>query len=74
MANIEIWQPRWKDRVVLIARHKVGADNYITFTKTKSLPGTYYISGDEVRACPISTNGKIACYAVPLDDLTLKEE
>lgn len=74
MAKIDIWQPRWKDRVVLIARHKVGYHTYITFSKTPSMPGTYYISGDDIRACPVGTNGKVACYEVPIDKLTLEEE
>lgn len=71
--KIEIWQPRWKDRVVLIAKHKVGAHNEITFTKTKSLPNTYYISGEVIRRYPTDTNGKIACYAVSMDELRVLE-
>jgi len=66
---IDIWQPRWKDRVVLIATFKVGLHNEVTFSKTKSLPGSYYISGDKVRTFPKETNGTIACYAVPLSEL-----
>ena len=33
--RIEIWQPLWKDRVVLISKYKVGLHNQIEFTKTK---------------------------------------
>jgi hypothetical protein len=69
MSQIEIWQPRWYDRVVLIARHKVGGRNYITFTQAPTLPGTYYVAGDEVRTHKLESNGKIPCYAVPLDKL-----
>lgn len=69
MSKIDIWQPRWKDRVVLIAKFKVGALNEITFSKTPSMPGSYFISGDDIRACPLETNGKIPCYAVPIDKL-----
>lgn len=69
VSRIEIWQPRWHDRTVLIARHKVGQDNVIVFTKTKSLPGAWRVSGDVVRQYPLETNGKIPCYAVPLDAL-----
>lgn len=66
---IEIWQPRWKDRVVLIAKYKVGTHNEIIFTKTPSLEGSFYISGVNASKYPIETNGKLACYAIPLDDL-----
>ncbi len=72
---IEIWQPRWKDRVVLIAKYKVGTHNEIRFTKTPSMEGSYYISGANAVKCPLETNGKLACYAVPMDDLeTLERE
>jgi hypothetical protein len=77
--TIEIWAPRWKDRKVLIAKFKVGTHNRIVFTGVPrngaagrvpdSLKGEFYVSGTKVRACPVDTNGKIPCYAVPLDDL-----
>lgn len=73
MSKIDIWQPRWKDRKVLIAKYKVGEICEITFSKAPSLPGTYYISGDDVRKYPLETNGKIPCYAVPLDDLERRD-
>lgn len=63
---IEIWQPRWHDRKVLLARHKVGNHNKIVFTKAPTLTGEYYISGRDVHQCDLETNGKIDCYAVPL--------
>ena len=71
--NIEIWQPRWKDRVVLIAKYKVGEHNKITFTKTKSMADRYYLSGETIRNCPLDTNGTTDCYAVPMDKLELLE-
>lgn len=67
--NIEIWQPRWKDRKVLIAKYKVGTHNRIVFTKTKSMPGEYYLSGEAIRRYPLQTNGTLECYAVPMDEL-----
>lgn len=67
---IEIWQPRWKDRSVLLACYKVSdGDNYIKFTKTPSMEGVYKVSGSVVRKCNTTTNGKIKCYVVPLDEL-----
>lgn len=71
---IEIWQPRWHDRKVLIATYKVTAENEIIFTKAPSLPGRYRIGGDVVRSCPVETNGAISVYAVPLDKLTKLED
>ena len=69
--TITIWNPRWHDRVVLIAKYKVrDGDNGITFTKAPSLKGKIFkMSGADIRKCPLDTNGKIPCYAVPLDDL-----
>ncbi len=67
--HIEIWAPRYKDRVILLAKYKVGTHNRITFTKAKHLPDVYYLSGEQIKACPLQTNGKVECYAVPVDDL-----
>lgn len=69
MGYIDIWQPRWKDRVALIAKFRVAQDNYIRFTKTKSLPGVYYISKEKLEHYPIQFNGGCDCYVVPLKDL-----
>jgi len=67
--KIEIWEPRWKDRKVLIATYKVGEHNKIVFTKAPSMPGEYYLSGKTIKKCPKETNGKIPVYAVPVDKL-----
>ena len=66
---IEIWQPRWHDRKVLIAKYKVNeGKNRIKFTKAKRLMGkTFELEGGEIKSYPLETNGKIDCYAVPLD-------
>lgn len=71
--KIEIWQPRWHDRKVLIAKHKVGTHNEITFTKAPTYPDHYYLSGNEIQSSPLDTNGKIDCYAVPLSKLEVLE-
>lgn len=69
-----IWQPRWKDRKVLLASYKVGTHNEILFTKAPSLgEEPYYVSGKVVREYPLETNGKISCYAVPIDKLEILE-
>ncbi len=70
---IEIWQPRWHDRKVLIAKYKVKEDNDIVFTKTKCYKDKVFsLKGDVIRGYPLETNGKIQCYAVPLE--CFKEE
>lgn len=73
ISTIEIWQPRWKDRVVLIATFKVGEHNAIRFTKTPTMPETYYVSGEKARTFPVESNGKIGCYAVPISELEILE-
>lgn len=67
--QFDIKQPRWKDRVVLLAAHKVGTHNRIVFTESPTLAGEYYISGRDVHMCPLESNGKIDCYAVKLSYL-----
>lgn len=69
---IQIWEPRWKDRRVLIAKYKVRSGlNEVVFTKAKCLKGKKFgISGEEIKENPLETNGTIDCYAVPLDKLT----
>lgn len=71
--TIEIWSPRYNDRTVMIAAYKVGTHNIITFTKAKSMPGQYYLSGETIRKYPQETNGKLMCHAVPLDELVVFE-
>jgi hypothetical protein len=71
---IEIWAPRWHDRVVLIAKYKVCAGkNRIIFTKAKNLKGrVFVVDGLDIGKCPLESNGTILCYAVPLE--LLKDE
>lgn len=68
MRVIEIWMPRYHDRVVLVAEHKVKCGtNFIRFTKDPNRKGLYQLDGDRVRAeCEVTTNGKIKCFVVPL--------
>ena len=66
----EIFNPRYRDKTVLLACHKVGQHNEIKFIKAKHLKeGSYYVSGDVARNSPQDTNGTISVYAVPLDKL-----
>lgn len=71
---IEIWTPRYHDDVCLIAKRKVREGwNYIKFTKDKHLKAVYRITGANIKKCPLETNGKIPCYAVPMDALEVAE-
>lgn len=74
MPTFNIWEPRWHDRSVLLARNRVGENNWVRFTKTPSMMGVYYVSGEDVRSCTSDSNGRIPCYAVPLDKLTRIED
>lgn len=73
---IEIWQPRYHDNKVLIATYKVkSGQNLIVFTKAKYLQGKIFsCNGSIIKSCPIETNGKISCYAVPMEKLELESE
>jgi hypothetical protein len=72
---IEIWNPRWHDRKVLIAKYKVHYGiNRITFTKAKQLKQKVYcMDGADIAKYPIETNGTIECYSIPLDELLKRE-
>lgn len=66
---IEIWEPLYSEKLVLINPAKVGRHNLIVFTKAKSLPGRYYLSGETIKRCKKRSNGSIDCYAVPVSEL-----
>lgn len=63
-----IVEPRWHDKRVLLAAHKVRNHNVIKF-KSKMLPDLYYLSGATIKSFSKQSNGSIDCYAVPLDRL-----
>lgn len=73
---IEIWQPRYKDNTVLIATYKVNAGlNKIRFTRARHLAGKIFsVMGADIFKCPKQSNGRITCYVVPMDMLTLCRE
>ena len=67
---IEIWAPRWRDRVALIATYRISPGrNYIRFTKAGIYNGVYSVDYGTVKKCPLETNGRIDCYAVPISKL-----
>lgn len=72
---IEVWMPRYKDRKVLVAKYKVIAgENQIVFTKAKHLEGKVFcMSGAKMSEYPLTTNGTITCYEIPMDDFSVRE-
>ena len=72
---IKIWQPRWRDRVVLIARYRIpaGQDFEIEITQSTA-KGVYKVSNELICTSKIeemkTKQGKvIQMRAVPLDEL-----
>lgn len=74
MKYFAIYQPRYHDKRVLLAAHKVGEHNKIVFLQAPDM-GTepYYVSGKTVKKYPKQSNGAIKCYAVPLSELETLE-
>lgn len=70
---IDIWAPRWHDKVVLVAMYKVKPKNETTFIRLtdsgREYTGRYKVNTGDVLASPVDSNGAIRCYAVPLDKL-----
>lgn len=67
----DIWQPRWHDRKVLIAKHRVAVNaitHVIMFSKSPTLKDEYHILTSQLVKYPVETNGTVQCYAVPLND------
>lgn len=72
---IEIRKPRWKERVVGIAKFRVGVHNAIDITladKTgkRYYPNTLYGSGEMIRSCETQTlPSGVVLYLVPINNL-----
>ena len=75
--KLEIWFPRYSsaytetgERVALLAKYKIERATpqiIVEFTKAKHLIGQRFaINKNYVMNCPIDSNGKIPCYAVPM--------
>lgn len=77
--ELEVWQPRWRDKVVLLADRKLGEHNIVTITKAgKSWDGKWYVSGKTARLYPIEqlktkSGSTLPVRAVPLDELIMYE-
>ena len=70
-----IWQPRYRDKTVLVAKRVVVEHNLVRFTEALSLgTDTYYLSGKTIRKykterMKTSRGGSILVHPVPLDEL-----
>jgi len=73
MSVINVWSPRYHDKVVLIAKYKVQDNNVIKFTKDKNWKGSYPLTKNQITKYPIESNGSINCYAVSLNELVDSE-
>jgi len=70
MRAICIWTPKYKTMEALVDVNKVvDGTNYLFFAADKNRTDLYSFSGDIARACSIKSNGKIACYCIPLSYL-----
>ena len=80
----EVWFPRYKDRshdkkelTVLIPDYKINSGTRIIevrFTKAKHLMGKKFVGWrDEIKKCPLETNGTVMCYVIPFSLLSEKE-
>jgi len=73
MNQILIWEPRWHDKVVLVAERRLLDDNEIVI-RHKNFPRPYYLTGKRARDFPLEdmktkAGGTIAVRAVPLEEL-----
>ena len=64
-----IWQPKFSTKEVLVAKLDVKpGKNYIYFVADRNHPDLYSYDGNKVKSeGRLCSNGKIICYAFPLD-------
>lgn len=78
MNVLDVWQPRWHDRTVLLAPWKVGNENMIKIGH-RSFPEPFYMSGEKIRTYPktkVDRKGAapVEMYVVPINDLMTMSE
>lgn len=71
--QIVIWSPRWHDRVVLIADHRLLAHNEVII-EHKDFPRPLYLSGTFAKSFPLEqmktkNGGEIGVRVIPLVEL-----
>ena len=74
-----IWQPRYRDKTVLIAKRALGEHNLIRFTDAPSLgKDLYYLHIDTIKKYPTESmktrrGSNILVHPVSLDELKVYE-
>lgn len=73
---IEVWEPKWKEHLVLVSVKKVKhGKNYILFTQGSWKDRVYSFDGDEAMKCDTQRIGKVMqidCYRIPMYMLTFE--
>lgn len=72
MNKIEILEPRWHDRVALVADWKIGQDNQIVI-KHKEFPEPFYAKGQELKKYPIKMIPNRKGVNMPMREVPLSE-
>lgn len=71
--QIFIFEPRWHDRVALIARYRVFDENEIIIMHN-DFSRSYYLTREQAeryptKEMPTKRGGTVTVYQIPLDDL-----
>lgn len=79
MGTFIIWEPRWRDRTVLLAERKIGRQNnihitYINKNGFREFPNPFFILGEVARQYPLEDmqtkkGGTLKVRAIPLSKL-----
>lgn len=72
--SFQIKMPRWKERVVGLAAHKVGMHNSVEILAQgkdgkRYYPGEYYVSGEQVKQCERQNIRGLTLFLVPISSL-----
>ncbi len=78
--HIAIKYPRWKQRVVGVAKFRVGTHNAIEITAVgkdgeRYYPDMYYMSGEDIVKHPVQKlpGSGVELYLVPINELEILE-
>lgn len=77
---IRVWQPRYRDRKVLVARYKIPCGQGVDIEITQgAMKGIYHATHETIISSPVEQmkcrNGStMSMRAIPLDKLERKEE
>lgn len=76
MSTFDIWEPRWRDRRVLLAKRRIKDHNKVIISQEKAdgtryFPEPLYISGKDAKKYKVESNGVIDVYSIPLEAFSL---